>query len=387
MSRLVSTALIFAVLAYAYALSQTDYDFFLQSVQEDEYLEWSTFWGFILASVLFILAARQQHKVEGKIPWFLTGVGIFCFIFAMEEISWGQRVLGFRPPAYFLDENFQQELNYHNIISKWWRKTALKLIMLAYGFALPVLAMEPSLRRWIDKLAIVPPAAIFILPFTVAVFFYHEYPLEYSGEIVELMFAFCFIFSAMDYLQQTGFDFGRQIARIKGFAVPKSLVAMALAVVVIGAGAAGGAISRSDKTADPELLRMAKVESTAIAEDLLWLIKNQQPGARSVTQCQMHTRLYSYVIGRRYQRMNEGNYHALTQSGLPEERAKFFIDPCNSPYWIRQYCNEDRTESRIYVYSFGPNRKRDSARHNIDGDDIGVIIRRRARQSGINQSR
>jgi hypothetical protein len=70
--------------------------------------------------------------------------------------------------------------------------------------------------------------------------------------------------------------------------------------------------------------------------------------------------------------MYGGRFAALQVQGLPEERADYFLDPWNSPYWIRHRCSSER--QRIFIYSFGPNRRRDSDEREIRGDDIGVVI-------------
>ena len=70
--------------------------------------------------------------------------------------------------------------------------------------------------------------------------------------------------------------------------------------------------------------------------------------------------------------MLEGVFARLKVQGLPEVRADFFIDPWNSPYWIRHKCKDKRR--RVFVYSFGPNRRRDSTAWEILGDDIGAMI-------------
>lgn len=78
-------------------------DVFYRSVQEDEALEWATFWAFLLAAGACALGAFRQWSSLRRLPWFLLGLGLFCLFVAMEEISWGQRVLGYQPPNYFLD--------------------------------------------------------------------------------------------------------------------------------------------------------------------------------------------------------------------------------------------------------------------------------------------
>ena len=56
-------------------------------------------------------------------------------------------------------------------------------------------------------------------------------------------------------------------------------------------------------------------------------------------------------------------------------RAGYLLDPWNSPYWIRHKCPQGGGRRRaVFVYSFGPNRRRDSTAWEIRGDDLGVTI-------------
>ena len=118
-------------------------DQFYLLVQEDGVLEWCTFWTFFMAAgVGFAQAFRERTRW----PWYVTGVAIFCLLVAMEEISWGQRLFAYRPPTYFLEHNFQQELNLHNVASTGLRKLALTAIIACYGIVLPLLLRIPSLH-------------------------------------------------------------------------------------------------------------------------------------------------------------------------------------------------------------------------------------------------
>ena len=55
------------------------------------------------------------------------------------------------------------------------------------------------------------------------------------------------------------------------------------------------------------------------------------------------------------------------------DRQGYFLDPWNNPYWLLT----DRDEDKVYIYSFGPNRRRDSDTHPLEeweGDDIGIFV-------------
>ena len=77
---------------------------------EDRILEWGTFALAIIASIVFLI-----RGILGSQFAYLCCIA-FLF-FAMEEISWGQRVFLFESPELFLQHNYQNELNLHNFIN------------------------------------------------------------------------------------------------------------------------------------------------------------------------------------------------------------------------------------------------------------------------------
>jgi len=333
---------------------------YYRSVQEDQALEWASFWSFFIAGGVFAIAASRQRRTTGALPWFLVGLALFCVVVAMEEISWGQRVFGHRPPDYFLAENFQQELNLHNIASTGLRLAAFRGIILGYGVVLPLLALIPFLRRLFDRLAVVPPP-IDLAPSMFAMFWLHFwYPWKFTGEVVECALGFGFLFVAM--ANATRFSQGNARSSLARAA---SLVTV---VVVLAFTTAWW--SQNRQSGDPANLELAGVESEALKNDLVRL--GNAEGEPVITNCGMHKRVYTLVQEKEYaQPLQEMSFADLAERGLPEARAEFFLDPWNSPYWIRDRCDENTERRVVFVYSFGPNRSRDSSRWEILGDDIG----------------
>ncbi len=354
---LLANLLIFGVLAYGWVLQANYPDFYYQTCQEDEYVEWATFWGFIAATAVFIAAAWRQRRSGERLPWFLFGVGLFCFFFAMEEISWGQRLLGYRPPDYFLAENFQQELNIHNVTSTALRKLTLKGIILGYGVGLAIFGMTRVGRRWLERLGVVAPPAALAPAFIGAFLLYDSYPWKFSGEWVELMLAFGFLFAGL--VHEASFRPDPPGRRLLGAALVVGFVAVAAAGVV------HAAVSRHQRDANPDVLAAATKELEALGQDF------RSGKARS--RCNVHRRLHTFVERYDQDYLLEGSFAGLVAQGLPESRARYLIDPWNTPYWIRDRCDDDRRVT--FVYSFGPNRRRDSDRWEIGGDDVGVYIR------------
>lgn len=368
---LLANLLILLILIYAAVLNRVDLDFYIYSVQEDEYLEWATFWAFLLSFVLAMVGAFRQRKRSGRLPWFLVAVGIFCFAFAMEAISWGQRVLGYRPPAYFLEQNFQQELNLHNLPSRGLRKLMLKVIILGYGVFLPVVGLIPALRRLFSRLSITPPSAWLAPSFVIAYAVYESYPWKYSGEIVELLLGMGFLLAVLPVARGQGRQ--RSVRR-------RFLPSAAMCLLVMALGVLNAAVSRFQKSVDPEIVATAKLELEALRQDFMTMSRQ---GRVRPTKCGLHKRVYSYVVKYRRDYLLKGAFSSLRLQGLPDERADFFIDPWNSPYWIKHECSGRTGRRLVGVYSFGPNRRRDSTDWEVLGDDLSAPIRYPGRVRGV----
>lgn len=362
-----ANALVIGVFIYAWLLEDFDFDRYRTAVQEDEYLEWATFWGFMIAAGAFVLTAVRRRRRDGGIPWFEAGLAVFCFLFAMEEISWAQRIFAYRPPTYFLEHNFQQEPNFHNVISTSLRKLTLKSIIGGYGVLLPVvLAMPlPALRRLVRRLGIVVPPVEFAPGFALAFQAYSRYPWDYTGEIVELMLAAGFVCFAWVELHRAS----RDQPTLDRRATLGLTAGCALSLVL---GLATAAAVRNQQSVWPENIAAAEVEIAALRND--FLAHSDPERQRFPTKCGLHKRVYSFVEKYDRDELRRGDYGALQAQGMPPERAEFFIDPWNAPYWVRDRCRKSTGRRAIFIYSFGPNRKRDSSLWEVLGDDIGAYV-------------
>jgi hypothetical protein len=81
-------------------------------IVEDGVVEYATFSSYLFASIIFLLSAIKD---KSKKPVGLIIFSIGCFILAMEEISWGQRLLSLQSNSFFLENNLQNETNIHNL--------------------------------------------------------------------------------------------------------------------------------------------------------------------------------------------------------------------------------------------------------------------------------
>jgi hypothetical protein len=85
---------------------------------EDGPVEWATAIGFMAAAAMLAMAVlRPGEHLQARGPLrFLMGLGALAFAFvALEEVSYGQRVLGFTTPDAFAERNDQGEFNLHNL--------------------------------------------------------------------------------------------------------------------------------------------------------------------------------------------------------------------------------------------------------------------------------
>jgi hypothetical protein len=360
---LVSNSILLGFLGALAWLEAGNPDLYYHILQEDQAVEWASFWSFFTAGGVFVLAARRQRRTSGAFPWFFLGLALVCLFVAMEEISWGQRVFGYRPPEYFLAQNYQQELNLHNIASTEARLLAFRAIILGYGISLPLIASIPAVDRMLQRLAIVPPP-IELTPSMLAMLWIHaEYPWKLTGEVIEGAVGLGFIFIASANEARLWKQGDRRTLTLAATAI--------LAVVVLAATSTWSA--QRPRRKDPATLEIAKVETEALANDLRTLA--QKRGKGSITTCGLHKRLYTFAQEKGHVRaLSVMSFANLTERGLPEARAEFLLDPWSSPYWIRDHCSKKDGRRVVFVYSFGPDRNRDSGRWDILDDDIGHFV-------------
>ena len=359
---LVANFFVLGIVVYASAVNSSYPDFYYLSVQEDEYLEWASFWSFLLATGAYYLKAASYRLEAHRIPWFLWSMALLCFFVAMEEISWGQRLFGYRPPTFFLEHNFQQEFNIHNIVDTDYRNLALKIVIVGYGIILPLAAQFSYVKPWFERFGIVTGTTALVPAFAGTFLLYSLYPWSHSGEWVELMLGLSLLFSAV--LAPRYINSDNQSSREDH--VKSSKITILAFVAVMGLGFMSAAFSRAQRYALPINLQAARIEVDAISHDFA--------SGLAESRCNLHKRLYTFVEKYGQSKLFEGSYAGLQAQGLPKERAEFFLDPWNSPYWIRDRCDKKAGRRVIFIYSFGPDRRRDSSRTEILGDDIGMHI-------------
>ncbi len=111
-------------IALAYSTLALGNDVLAALIPEDHYFELIGALSFLVTSILFFYGFRVARKTLDK-SWvslikqlIYLGLALLFFFGAGEEISWGQRILGFQTPEPLSQVNRQEEFNLHNL-SAW----------------------------------------------------------------------------------------------------------------------------------------------------------------------------------------------------------------------------------------------------------------------------
>jgi hypothetical protein len=121
---------------------------------------------------------------------------------ALEEISWGQRVLNLEPNALFTEYSDQNEINAHNVIQRYLSqkgfaitktRQAAAIALFVYGAVFPILNLfEPASRMFRRFRLVVPPPALIPGFLVGALLAWFDRPTGLEEEIGEFLFALCF---------------------------------------------------------------------------------------------------------------------------------------------------------------------------------------------------
>lgn len=163
--------LAYVLLAFIFTFIYVFYPvLFVALCTEDRLVEWVTALSYLFASLLFLRAMVYQSRSHvAKVDvWFLLFLSLGCLFVGGEEISWGQRLIGFSTPESIRQYNFQNEVTVHNL-GDWGRDGPRRLYMLgvfAYVVLFPIAhGAFGFVRRLTAAFHIIVPPKILIVPF------------------------------------------------------------------------------------------------------------------------------------------------------------------------------------------------------------------------------
>jgi len=161
---------------------------------EDRVVEDLTFVAFLAASMIAArLAWIRGHGVQWWVRPVYLLLALTFFGIGMEELSWGQRQLGFETPAWLRDLNRQGEINLHNVgalqgRSEWMRLCGgLAGLVAVAGRGIPALARIAApvvLRPWF--LVITGHAVVDVFNDIVPIEPRFDFIMQRTSEMIEL---------------------------------------------------------------------------------------------------------------------------------------------------------------------------------------------------------
>ncbi len=222
--------ILFIILTYGLVLLHQDKEAFLFWIREDGLVEWLTFVVLIVMSAFsFIMSfAFSRSGAEGRAKKVWLFLGFLFFFGAMEEISWGQRILGIQSPEWFLKHNRQGEITIHNLViygvnvNRVVFGRFLGIMVLIYMFATPILyRLNRRFKNLINRWAIPIPQNYQILLFIIvnAILQYHLGLTKKVSEMRELSTCFFFFLVLIH-------PFNDQVFPIKGLSFLRRMVFM-----------------------------------------------------------------------------------------------------------------------------------------------------------------
>jgi hypothetical protein len=173
---LFAAPLLFLVaLALFKLLYKVESDTYFRLVAEDGPVEYASFlalWiGAALSGLTAVGALRANVRLGRPIALFHVCFGLFLVFLGLEEISYGQRILGFETPPALAVVNTQGEFNLHNLSTlKWIVQDIVPGLVVKYGLFGWLLRMVGD-RLSYDGIGIRPLPAMVFPPWYVAPWF------------------------------------------------------------------------------------------------------------------------------------------------------------------------------------------------------------------------
>jgi len=186
----------FAVVLWIFVFEPVAYVYL---ITEDYWAEYGTFaaWGM---ATCFLMWAIVEHRSLRRAGPILLALG--AFFVAMEEISWGQRVLGISTPDSLATSNLQGEANLHNLFPvEYVQYFVAGIGVFVWVLLFPVVRDRWSWLRRLSKGLGVPRVPVRLWPFfLLAMVALFSRSLLLSGEIGELLLAVAISAFALDWI-------------------------------------------------------------------------------------------------------------------------------------------------------------------------------------------
>ena len=142
--------------------------------------------------IMYLRKDRELGRYRNLLTVFYIFLILIFFLYAMEEISWGQRIFGWETPQTF-EGNVQDETNLHNYFNQYYL-LFYKLLVFTPVLVLASIWLEMKQRFLIFKRTVLPHPSMLALSLLIALVSFVWYMEQ---ELLEELFALFFIFYSM----------------------------------------------------------------------------------------------------------------------------------------------------------------------------------------------
>jgi hypothetical protein len=164
-------------------------DLYVYITREDRVINWLTFFFLLISGILSLLLVRRFSKKSKSYTPFLIIFGVLLILSALEEISWGQRLIGLESPPFFIEYSDQKEINIHNVFQKVVNvktKHITAVTLFIYGVCLPVIFRDQRIKIFSGRLIVLIPPTILIISFLIGTLLMIDRPSGQEEEYSEL---------------------------------------------------------------------------------------------------------------------------------------------------------------------------------------------------------
>jgi hypothetical protein len=193
-------------ISLALYVSHTDLYYFESTmVNEDGFFQWMTFYTLVFASVMcFYRVSILKPFRDNVFTSSLVVAGVTFLAFALDEMSWLQRVFGFQSPVFFQTHNTKMQVNIHHLvifgfyINNLIFTFAIKILATLYFLVLPFFYTKlDKIKAFVNKFAIPLPRYSQVGAYLVLTLLVGLIPSEFKYVIFE--FGFYWILVLMMY--------------------------------------------------------------------------------------------------------------------------------------------------------------------------------------------
>jgi hypothetical protein len=199
---LLSIILVPLLLCIFYIVYKCDEGYYIRSTREGRLVESLTFIFLLLCGIFAIYMSKKA--IQNKKFCFIFGR--LCILFSLEELNWGQGLMGIKTPEFFYKYSDQGNINAHNLLQKTFHfktKHVAGWVLFFYGVCLPLICLRKNIRASLAKKHIVIPPLILSHSFFIAALMMIDFPTGQEEELGELFFSICFLlFIIQEYVKQ-----------------------------------------------------------------------------------------------------------------------------------------------------------------------------------------